>query len=496
LAELADRMRALETDNRQLREQLDDARAQAVTTDELTESKARLSQAIESIETRAPHADTPVPTYTEGMFTPYTVPTFPSSGISSPQPGRVGLDTTFGPGFLFSSDDDRFSLAIHYESQVDGRAWHESVQIPGNGGVVLPRQRIFFTGNITRPIEYEFAVNRGVDGNVNVLNAILNFHFDDRFQVRVGRAFTPFTYDQYSVSNYWLIAPERSVFTINLSPNRQFGVMAWGYLFDKRFDYAAGFFNGSRNSFENPNNNLDFGGYVNARPFQNANFWPAIQFLNMGASITAGEQDQQPVPRFFRIGVNSPNSAAPGSGNLPFLALDPSVREQGDRMHGAVHLANFHKGLSVIGEWQYGYGHYVDTAAGSPQVQVPFSGFYVGAAYLLTGEHVRRRARVTPLRSVSPSRKGDPRGIGAWELAARVAQLRIGDEVFQAGLSDPQIWSNSVYTTDLGVNWYLTEYVKIAMFWHRGTFGEPVQITPGRFQDTADMFWTRCQLYF
>jgi phosphate-selective porin OprO/OprP len=172
------------------------------------------------------------------------------------------------------------------------------------------------------------------------------------------------------------------------------------------------------------------------------------------------------------------------------------VLEKGDRMHGAVHLASFHRALSVIGEWQYGYGHYTDAALAPSQVQVPFSGFYVGAAYLLTGEEVRRRARIIPLRSVSPSRKGDPRGIGAWELAARVAQLRIGEEVFDAGLADPTIWSNSVYTTDLGVNWYLTEYVKIAMFWHRGTFGEPIQITPGRFQDTADMFWTRCQLYF
>ena len=132
----------------------------------------------------------------------------------------------------------------------------------------LPRQRIFFTGNITKPIEYELAINRGSGGTINVLNAFINVHFDDRFELRLGRFFTPLTYDQYAISNYWLPTPERSLFTTNVGLGRQIGVMAWGYLFDKRLDYAAGVFNGSRNSFESLNNALDFVAFLNTRPFQ------------------------------------------------------------------------------------------------------------------------------------------------------------------------------------------------------------------------------------
>ena len=84
-------------------------------------------------------------------------------------------------------------------------------------------------------------------GSLNLLNAFpSNVHLDDRFEIRVGRYLTPLGYDQYAISNYWMPTPERSLFTTNLGLNRQFGAMAWGYLFDKRLDYAAGLFNGSR----------------------------------------------------------------------------------------------------------------------------------------------------------------------------------------------------------------------------------------------------------
>lgn len=79
---------------------------------------------------------------------------------------------------------------------------------------------------------------------------------------------TPFNYDQYAVSKHWLLTLERSPFTTNLSLNRHIGTMAWGYLFDKRLDYAVGAFNGGRNSFESLNNGVDVVGYRNARPFQ------------------------------------------------------------------------------------------------------------------------------------------------------------------------------------------------------------------------------------
>ncbi len=438
-------------------------------------------------------ADTPVPDYTEGQFAPYA----PAPGYSYPprRPGgRQALGGTFGPGFRFSTEDEEFRLQIHYESQIEGRVWGQD-QVPANSGIYLPRQRIFFSGNITRPIEYELAINRGF-GSLNVLNAFVNLHLDDRFQFRIGRFFTPMLYDQYAISNYWLPTPERSIFTTNLSLNRQYGAMAWGYLLDKRLDYAAGVFNGSRNSFEPVANGLDFVGYLNARPFQESEALPWLRFLNVGTSVAYGDQDQAPVPASFRIAGGSPSADVPGPATTPFLILDRGVIERGDRLLGSVHAAYYHKSLSLIGEWQYGYGGYVAPGA-QRSTRVPFRGYYVSAGYFLTGEQVERRTRVTPLRPFLTTRADQGRrGPGAWEAVARYSVLGLGDDVFTAGLADPALWSNQAATTELGLNWYWNDYIKIYMFWLRGDFADPVQYRPGQFQQTADMFWLRFQLYF
>ena len=251
-----------------------------------------------------------------------------------------------------------------------------------------------------------------------MLNAYINFHFDDRFELRFGRFFTPLTYDQYAISNYWLPTPERSLFTTNVGLNRQFGLMGWGYLFDKRLDYAAGIFNGSRNSFESLNNGVDFVGFLNARPFQESESLPILQVpepRHLGrASAT---RTSRPCPWRSASAAARRTRDIPGAGTTPFLILNPDVIERGDRLLGSVHAAYFYKGLSLIGEWQYGYGSYASPASPSP-APVPFSGFYVTGGYFLTGEQVERRTRVSPLRPFFPTRKGERRGPGAWEVVA------------------------------------------------------------------------------
>jgi phosphate-selective porin OprO/OprP len=443
---------------------------------------------------QSPYRDTPVPDYTEGQFDPSSpAPGYPLTDFSSTK--RMPLTGTFGPGFLWQTADEEFRLRVHLESQIDARIWGQRDQVPANSGIFLPRQRIFFDGNITKRIEYELSINRGLGGTVNILNAFINLHFDDRFQLRIGRYFTPFTYDQYAISNYWLPTPERSVFTTNVGLGRQIGAMGWGYLFDKRLDYAAGVFNGSRNSFESLNNGVDFVGFINTRPFQKSESFAFAKFLNLGTSVAFGNQDQQAVPQSFRIGGASPNSDVPGPGTTPFLILNPGVIERGDRLLGSVHAAYFYKSLSLIGEWQYGFGGYASPAHPS-SVQVPFSGFYVVGGYFLTGEQVERRSRVTPLRPLIPAKQGDPIGPGAWELVGRVGELRLGEKIFTSGFADPNLWSNQAVTTELGLNWYWNEYIKMYAFWLHGQFADPVQYRPGASQKSADMFWLRFQLYF
>ena len=133
------------------------------------------------------------------------------------------------------------------------------------------------------------------------------------------------------------------------------------------------------------------------------------------------------MPAAFRIGGGSPDANIPGVATVPFLILNPDVIERGDRLVGSVHAAYFYKSLSLIGEWQYGYGGYA-TPARPASVRVPFSGFYVAAGYFLTGEHVERRTRVKPLRPFIPTEQGrTARDRVPGRLAGRVSQLRLGE---------------------------------------------------------------------
>ena len=513
IRQLAERLRAMEVMNRKLAEELEKTKKEhdeqmklilerfgelsGKSGDRKDDSRQKGEDIVETApskdDVRTVDLETPVPDYTEGQFAPYTpAPGFPLS--KSPGPARLPLKGSFGPGFLFETEDQEFKLLVRYESQIEGRVWGQGNQVPANSGFYLPRQRIFFSGNITRPIEYEFSINRG-SGSLNLLNAYINVHLNDRLEVRFGRFFTPLTYDQYAISNYWLPTPERSLFTTNFGLGRQFGLMAWGYLFDQRLDYAVGAFNTSRNSFEPLSNGVDFVGYLNTRPFQESESLEFARFLNLGTSVAFGHQDQSPVPVSFRIAGGTPNGDNPGAGTTPFLILNRDAIERGDRLLGSVHATYFFKGLSLLSEWQYGSAGYAASPR-SPSSQVPISSFYVAGGYFLTGEHVERRAVLKPLRPFIPPKKGGIRGPGAWEVVGRVSKLRLGEQIFTSGAADPTLWSNSASTTELGMNWYWNEYIKIYMFWLHGEFGDPVQYRPGGFQKTADLFWLRFQLYF
>ncbi|MFO0907660.1 MAG: porin [Isosphaeraceae bacterium] len=415
------------------------------------------------------------------------------STITTPE--KRPLESNFGPGFQIQSLDEEFQLQVHIQEQIEARIWGDANNTPFKDGFYLPRQRIFFNGRITRPVEYVFSINRGF-GDLNILETFINFRPTDKFMLRFGRYFTPLGYDQFAVRNLWLPTPERSLFTTNLAPNRQVGLMAWGYLFDKRLDYAAGIFTGPRNSFEDLNNAKDFNGYINARPFQDTKSLTFLRDLNVGTSVAYGRQDQPAVPLAFRVGAVAPtNSESAALATAPFLTLNRDVLERGPRLLGSVHAAHFYKGLSLIGEWQYGYGNYASPGART-SAQVPFMGYYVTASYFLTGEHVDRRAMVVPRRPLIPTFPGQRAGIGAWEAVARVSNLGFGDEVFTAGLADKNLWSNSATTTELGLNWYWNEHAKIYLFWLHGQFGEPVMYSYANMTDAVDMFWMRFQLFF
>lgn len=414
--------------------------------------------------------------------------------------GKIPLKVNYNygrNGFQFESENEEIQLRIRGELQTDTMIYQKADQNPVNGGFYIPRARFYFQGYFTKPIEYQLSFQRSFN-TFAPLNVYLNFHYDDRFQFRVGRYKVPYLYEWYHINNWRLVGIERSLFALNFQPSRQVGMMGWGLLFDKRVEYAAGIFDGPTNSFQDFNGAKNFAGLLNFKPFEQTDSF--LQNLNVGGSVDYGYQHNPLNPAVLRTSVNASSSTITSTDPLntaiiPFLAFNNDVREQGLEALWDLHMAYFYKGLSVLGSWSSGLKSYARTGAGNRPVHVPVSGYYAQVAYILTGETIRDRVLIDPIRRFD-LRRGKF-GLGAFEVHSRFSELHVGEEVFTQGFADRNLWTNQTRMVDVGVNWYLNKWIRVDFDWEHAMFAQPVYYRPGPdLQKTSDLFWFRFQLFF
>ena len=414
--------------------------------------------------------------------------------------GKIRLYSSYDynrDGFVFETEDTEFQLKIRTLFQGDARIYEQMNQKPVSSGFTIPRARWYFSGRMTKAVEYQLSIQNGFD-NLALLNAFITYNIDERLQFRVGRYKTPYTYEYYRIPVQDLLAPERSIFNVNFQGNRQVGLMASGQLLDKKLEYAVGVFDGRRNSYGPSFEGKDVMAFLNFKPFL-GNDTP-LEHLNIGGSLDYGYENSSSLsPAVLRtnsqasgdtITVNSANN----SSSVPFLAFNSNVKELGVREQWELHAAYYYKALALLGAWDSGFNSWALTTQGAAPVGVPSGGYFVQAAYLLTGETRTDVGLIDPLHPFNL--KAGEFGLGAFELTSRFSTVNLGKNVFQAGFADPNLWTNSVNMTDAGFNWYLNKYTKIYFDWEQSIFGQPVYYRPGHLQKTSDLFWFRFQLYF
>lgn len=419
--------------------------------------------------------------------------------VGNPHLGQLSLKSVYdfdNDGFRWTTEDGEYRLGVRGMTQLDARVYGHSGPGFAENGFYNPRTRFYFEGNFTKPIQYEFSFQNTFE-TVALLDAYVNFNYDERFQVRVGRYKTPFTYEWYRVHVWDTLAPERSLFATNYEGQRRFGLMGWGVLCDNRVEYAVGTFNSQRNTYQPFGNRQDAMAFLNFKPFYNREGF-FLRDLQFGGSVDAGGENQSPVPAALRTngapsGAAADSSAVGNSATLPFLSFNPGVVERGGRALWELHAAHYCGGLSLTGARQGGYESYA-TGANGPQTRVPIHGWFAQAGYLVTGETIRDRTLVQPLHPFD-LRKGQF-GLGAIEPTVRYSELDLDARVFTAGLADPAVWTNRAQLIDVGCNWYLNKFVKVYVGWERALFASPVVFSPGRPQSSSDLFWLRTQIYF
>ena len=419
---------------------------------------------------------------------------FPRLESAETNEGGIPLRAVLGDGFGIESLDRQFQLRIRALTQIDGKIFAPTDQEPARSGIYIPRFRVYFEGQLTDLFEYELSLQRSVEGAFDVLDANINFAPSEELQVRVGRALVPYSFAWYDHLEQYYITPERGLFPLNYGLARQAGVFAHGKLWEDRLQYAAGGTFGQLSGLADTNTTRDGVGYLNARPFLYSERFSALRFLNIGGSLSIGQQTYESAPLPLRTSIQtSENDEAAQAASSIFLEFFDAVVAKGERLQGALHASLYSGPISLEAE-AYAARFGMAATPGAAAVGVPVLGYDVTLASFLTGETVENRSTVVPLSPITR----DGTGHGALEVFGRYSKLRLGDEVFTAGLADPNDWTNDAAITDIGCNWYLNRFLRVTFDWQHAMYATPVLLNQERDLRSRqnDLFWIRCQLYF
>ncbi len=240
--------------------------------------------------------------------------------------------------------------------------------------------------------------------------------------------------------------------------------------------YAGGIFNGSGQNAADTNDSKDLAARLVVYPLKQTEV-ALLRNLHLGADVTWGDQDS--------------GKSLRGRTDGQFVYFD-RINTRGDRLRYSAEAAYYTGSFTLYGEYiesqEERKACSIQTASactgGADLDDVIGRGWYVTTTYMLTGETKVPGQAVVPGRWVVPT--GPEGGWGAWELAARFAQLD-----FRA----KDIVGNRVNALTLGVNWYLTPNVKWLFNVVENWFSDENR-SPIRGEDNSWELLTRLQLWF
>lgn len=407
------------------------------------------------------------------------------------------LEAEFQDGFGLVSKDEEFELKFHILNQVDFKSFWPVDQSPAaQNGIYIPRMRVYFEGKLSDPFRYEISLQRSVEGAFDLLDANLDIRFSEALQLRLGRTLIPYSYTWYDHLEQYFIVPERPLFPLNFGLSRAAGVQLWGQDELRRWQYSLGAYNGRVAGLADDSPAFDAVGYLNFRPFAVTHAGSALENLNFGGSLVLGETRRPSETLPGRTSIQaSENDEAANAASAVFLEFNPHIVSLGERVVGALHTAWYHGPFSVEAECNALKSEFFNEEE-EEFVRLPATGFHVTLASFLTGETVRGREAVQPLRPFDP--RCGRGGMGAVEVYGRFSQLGLGNALFERELANPEEWTDNVSMTDIGLNWYLNRYAKFCLDWQHSEFGSPVLVNAAKnkFSSDNDLLWFRCQVYF
>jgi phosphate-selective porin OprO/OprP len=426
-----------------------------------------------------------------GVFAGPTPSAGPQPSGSSPLPS--GELAGWKNGFFIQSPNKDYILRITGQIQADYRNFLNGNDTTDVDGFLVRRARLGIEATVFNYYEFRLLPDFGL-GKTVIQDSYLNVHYVDAFQLEAGKFKEPVSYEQL-IQDRFVPTLERSLID-QIVPARDVGVMVHGQkLLGNRFDYAIGVFDGEINGDSDTNNSLDLAYRAVVRPFE-GDFFPCyLQSLQLGLSGTVGTESETMNPSTIKTPAGVPWLTFAPNGATPTVLS----RATGVRTRWVPELAYFYGPFGCFAEYIWMDQEMTGTAAKSTAVRVPFDGSVFEATYLLTGENRTSYTQLTPLAAFDP--RSPFRSPGAWELVARISQLRVDDIIFAPGnnrLADPTKYASRATEFTIGFNWYLNAWVRTQFNWEHAMFDDPVLLgnTKTGFLTHQDTVFMRFQVIF
>ena len=280
-------------------------------------------------------------------------------------------------------------------------------------------------------------------GTPAMADAFFDVYFSKRWWLRVGKQKTVFGWERWQFETDMAFA-ERSIASM-LGSNRDEGAVLTADLANGRGEVAFGVFNGipdgGANGDGDANDAKDFEARVLLRPV----IRPASQGWTIGASATHG------VMRAAGTSLGLPHfSTVAASQFFSFRESSGAIADgERDRLN-AFTFVHF----GTMGFYAEGYRDQQMVRRTTTLSRVSTSGMTAVVDWVLTGEPSVQGG-------VNPSKPFDPdKGQwGAFQMAARVAHVGIGDEAFPV-LADSAVAARSATELGVDLNWNITRLTK------------------------------------
>jgi phosphate-selective porin OprO/OprP len=380
-----------------------------------------------------------------------------------------GVAVGYDDGFKISSGDQ--SLTINGWVMADFKGYEGSS--PNNDTFSIRRARLEFNGRVSQ--HFAYSIQSEFAGTSSTLQRVyLDYDQCKALTIRVGQFTVPFGLENDEYTSRWVHFTERSLASSNLTPADDVGVRVNGSLLGNKIVYALSAVNGSGANATDSNRRKTSLARVVFQPRADADGC-ACQKMYIGGSYATGTEN----------GTIAGSTYTTASGTA-FTTFATGTSMNSTHLRAAGEMEWYLGPFMAGGE--YIYSKRKDVTLGAAKDDLVSDAWYVGAAYMLTGEDQVRSGAINPKNEFNT----DNGTCGACEFHTRYERFDTENKAFDNAYATG---TKKVTATTAGFSWFPNVHVKLVADYIVNDFKDSITVS-GVDLSKENAFITRVQFNY